>query len=82
MEDIEDIDESPFYIYDDQNEEGIIIVDNEDYDDIEQNDDKLQIEGNKDSTNELIDNKTVEAVKNRLINDPQYRKELLERVLP
>lgn len=30
----------------------------------------------------MIDNSTAEAVKNKLINDPEYRRELLERVLP
>eukprot|EP00347_Sterkiella_histriomuscorum_P012534 403368205 len=40
----------------------------------------------KDSVNKndlsSIDNSTVEAVKKKLINDPDYRRELLERVLP
>lgn len=34
------------------------------------------------SSSSLIDNSTIEAVKSRIVNDPQYRKELLSRVLP
>lgn len=34
------------------------------------------------SSSSLIDDSTIEAVKNRIVNDPQYRKELLSRVLP
>lgn len=58
----------PFYNYDAQTDEQYYIIDNE----------NEQPEPDMSS----IETATVEAVKKRLINDPQYRRQLLERVLP
>ncbi len=71
----------PFYRYDENNDEQYYIIDNDTYDNT--------IDNAQDSSPNYIDNQaasientTVEAVKQRLINDPSYRRELLERVLP
>lgn len=60
----------PFYNYDEQTDEQYYIIDNES----EQPEPVVDLSS--------IETSTVEAVKKRLINDPQYRRELLERVLP
>ena len=71
----------PFYRYDEQNDEQYYIIDNDTYDNT--------IDNAQDGPSNYLDhepgvieNTTVEAVKHRLINDPTYRRELLERVLP
>lgn len=71
----------PFYRYDEQNDEQYYIIDNDTY---ENTIDNAQDPSSNyiDDENGSIENTTVEAVKQRLINDPTYRRELLERVLP
>lgn len=41
-----------------------------------------QLQSSYSKAADALDNSTVEAVKKKLINDPQYRRELLQRVLP
>ena len=66
----------PFYTYDDQNDEQFYIIDNDSYD----HPNSVDPANNSDCP--VDGSQTVEEVKHRLINDPQYRRELLERVLP
>ena len=66
----------PFYTYDDQNDEQFYIIDNDSYD----QPNSVDTTNNIDSAVEGL--QTVEAVKQRLVNDPKYRRELLERVIP
>lgn len=66
----------PFYTYDDQNDEQYYIIDNDSYD----QPNSVDTTNNIDSAVEGL--QTVEAVKQRLVNDPKYRRELLERVIP